>query len=199
MSRLVTGASIAGLVAGPAHAASQPYFTWANAWRVDQHARELADVNGDGIEDFVGFGDGGTWVAYGRTNSTLAPATLKIRDFGVNQGRQVERHPRQLADVNDDGAADVVGFGDGGTWISYGRTDSTFTPPGLEVRDFGTAQGWRVDRHPRALAHVTGDGVETVLQTPREHTRGPSPTGRRRSRDNDPVSSIARTGPWPLR
>ncbi len=97
-------------------------------------------------------------MTYGRADGTFAAPVLAIRDFGVNQGWQMERHPRQLADVNDDGAADGIGFDDGGAWISYGRTDGNFTPPGLEVRDVGTAQGWRVDQHPRAVADVTGDG-----------------------------------------
>ncbi|WP_298590164.1 VCBS repeat-containing protein [uncultured Kocuria sp.] len=138
-------------------------FGWAQRWTVERHPRHVADVNGDGIEDIVGFGDAGVRVAYGRANSTFAPAALKIPDFGVSQGWRTDQHPRQLADVNDDGAADVVGFGYGGTWISYGRTGSTFTQPGLEVRDFGTAQGWRVDQHPRAVGDITGDGRADIV------------------------------------
>ncbi|GGG72065.1 hypothetical protein GCM10011374_41030 [Kocuria dechangensis] len=138
-------------------------FGWVQGWTVERHPREVADVNGDGIEDVVGFGHAGTWVAYGRSNSTFTPAALMIRDFGVVQGWREDQHPRQVVDVNDDGAADVVGFGSGGVWMSYGRADGTFTQPALEIRDFGTAQGWRVGQHPRTVGDVSGDGRADVV------------------------------------
>jgi hypothetical protein len=34
-----------------------------HGWRVGTHVRALADVNGDGLLDIVGFGDRGTLVA----------------------------------------------------------------------------------------------------------------------------------------
>jgi hypothetical protein len=138
-------------------------FGWAQGWTVERHLREVADVNGDGIDDVVGFGDAGVSVAYGRADRTFTAPALKIPDFGRNQGWRTDQHPRQLADVDGDGVDDVVGFGWGGTWISYGRADSTFTAPVREIRDFGVAQGWRVDRHPRAVGDVNGDGRADVI------------------------------------
>jgi hypothetical protein len=35
----------------------------AGGWRVDQHPRLLADTNGDGRADVVGFGNAGVWVS----------------------------------------------------------------------------------------------------------------------------------------
>ncbi|MGK7221895.1 FG-GAP repeat domain-containing protein [Kocuria flava] len=132
-------------------------------WTPERTPPHVADVNGDGIEDVVGFGYGGVRAAYGRSNSTFTPAVLALRDFGLAQGWRTDQHPREVTDVNDDGAADVVGFGAGGVWMSYGRADGTFTAPALEIRDFGVAQGWRVDRHPRTVGDVSGDGRADVV------------------------------------
>lgn len=172
-SRLVTGTAAAALavtgiaVVGPAHAASQPYFSYANGWRVDQHVRELADVNGDGRADVVGFGDPGTFVAYGRADGTFAAPVLAIRDFGTAQGWRVGQHPRTVGDVTGDGRADIVGFGHRGIHVARSiptpPRNINFYPTALEDADFGVAQGWRVDRHPRALADITGDGVHAVV------------------------------------
>jgi hypothetical protein len=35
----------------------------AGGWRVDQHPRFLADINGDGRADVVGFGNAGVYVS----------------------------------------------------------------------------------------------------------------------------------------
>ncbi len=139
----------------------------AQGWRVDRHPRELADVNGDGRADVVGFGDAGTHVSVAHHQDDflveLRPPVLGVGDFGHGQGWRTDRHPRQLADVNGDGRADVVGFGDAGTWVSYAHPDGTFSAAALKVRDFGHDQGWRVDRHPRFVERATsGQGADVV-------------------------------------
>lgn len=146
-----------------AQAASQPYFTYANGWRVQQHPRELADVNGDGRADVVGFGDQGTYVSLGRIDRTFTPPRRELADFGVAQGWREGQHPRELADVNGDGRADIVGFGYGGTTVSYGRSDGGFTSPSLVLRDFGSQQGWLRSDHVRELADVNGDGRADIV------------------------------------
>ncbi|MFI7583387.1 FG-GAP-like repeat-containing protein [Kocuria sp. M1N1S27] len=114
-SRLVGGAA----TGTAAHAAAQPYFTYTNGWRVGLHERALADVDGDGDgngngngnDDIVGFGNQGTYVALGRDDRTFGAPERELTSFGVQQGWQVGEHPRELADVNGDGRAEVVGFG----------------------------------------------------------------------------------------
>ncbi|MFF0945505.1 FG-GAP repeat domain-containing protein [Kocuria sp. CPCC 205300] len=142
--RLFAGASAAALVStglalgGPAHAATaQPMFSFTNGWRVDQHVRELADVNGDGRVDIVGFGDPGTFVAYGQADGTFTAPVLKVRDFGTAQGWNNARHLRTVVDVDGDGRADLVGFGNAGVFVSYAQSDGSFTPATLKIGDFG--------------------------------------------------------------
>lgn len=135
----------------------------AGGWRVDQHPRELADVNGDGMADIVGFRNDGAWVSLG-TGAGFTQPGLWVADFGFDAGGwRVDKHPRLLGDVNGDGNADIVGFGDAGVWVSL-STGAGFTPPTLWIENFGfDAGGWRVDQHPRMLADVNGDGRMDVI------------------------------------
>ena len=86
-------------------------FGVAQGWSAPQFQRTVADANGDGIDDIVGFGHSGTIVSYGRSNKTMVPAGLWLRQFGQAQGWRADLYPSEVADVNGDGHADVVGFG----------------------------------------------------------------------------------------
>ncbi|MBZ5714055.1 FG-GAP repeat domain-containing protein [Nannocystis pusilla] len=135
----------------------------AGQWRVDRHPRLLADVDGDGLVDVVGFGDAGTFVArsYG---AGLYPGELWVANYGYDAGDwRVARHVRSLADVDGDELPDVVGFGDYGVYVSR-STGSSFTPPELWIDAFAEEVGsWRVDRNPRLLADVDGDGRSDIV------------------------------------
>jgi hypothetical protein len=132
----------------------------AGGWRVEKHPRFLADTTADGRADVVGFGDGGVWVSRAQADGTFDALRLVVANFGYDAGGwRIERHPRMLADTTGDGRADIVGFGDGGVWISQAQANGSYTAPQLVVQNFGyTAGGWRVEKHPRLLADTTGDG-----------------------------------------
>src|SRR6185369_15066000 len=82
-----------------------------------------------------------------------------IQDFGFEAGGwRVEKHPRFVVDITGDGRADIVGFGDAGVWVALGNGDGTFQSPRFVLADFGfEGGGWRVEKHPRFLADITGD------------------------------------------
>jgi hypothetical protein len=132
----------------------------AGGWRVEKHPRLMGDTSGDHRHDLVGFGDAGVYVSRALSTGGFEPPVLRIGNFGYNAGGwRVEKHPRFLADTTADGRADVVGFGDGGVWVSRAQADGTFDALRLVVANFGyDAGGWRVDQHPRLLADTTGDG-----------------------------------------
>jgi hypothetical protein len=168
--RLCTGASATALattaiaLGGPAHGATaQSMFSYSQGWRVDQHVRELADVNGDGRADVVGFGNTGVQVAFGLADGTLSTPRMSIRNFSAAQGWDKDRHVRTMADVDGDGLDDIVGFGDAGVYVAYSEDDGVFTDAELMVRDFGWNQGWRVDQHPRELADVDGNLTADIV------------------------------------
>ncbi|MGF0165244.1 FG-GAP-like repeat-containing protein [Streptomyces koyangensis] len=128
---------------------------------VTEHPRFILATTPDGPADLVGFGPQGVVVARGRGDGTFGPARLVLNDFGQAQGWTGARHPRLLADVTGDGLLDIVGFGDEGVWVAHGRGEGRFEQAQFVCRGFGYADdagAWRVGRHPRFLADVTGDG-----------------------------------------
>ena len=137
----------------------------AGGWRVERHPRFLADTTGSGRADIVGFGNAGVWRSRAQADGTFTAPELVVGNFGYDAGGwRVERHPRLLADTTGDGRADIVGFGDGGVWVSRALADGTYEAPGMVIRNFAySAGGWRVEQHPRFLADVTGDGRADVV------------------------------------
>ena len=148
-----------------AHLVIQDFGYEAGSWRVEKHPRLLADVRGNGRADIVGFGDSGVYVALGNGDGTFQDAQLVIQDFGYEAGSwHVDKHPRFLADLTGNGRADIVGFGDGGVYIALSNGDGTFQDPQLVIPDFGYVAGtWRVEKHPRFLADLTGNGRADIV------------------------------------
>ncbi|WP_330177534.1 FG-GAP-like repeat-containing protein [Streptomyces sp. NBC_01498] len=136
---------------------------WAS---VKEHPRFLVGTTDGGTPDMVGFGPQGVVVARGRGDGTFEPAKLVLNDFGTAQRWTAKKHLRLLADVTGDGNPDIIGFGDEGVWVSHNNGDGRFEQAQLVCRGFGyheDAGGWRVDRHPRFLADITGDGRLDLL------------------------------------
>jgi hypothetical protein len=80
--------------------------------------RMLADLNGDGRADIVGFGFAGVWTATALGNGAFAPTQFVLAGFGTNDGWHSASHPRFVTDITGDGRADIVGFGDAGVYTS---------------------------------------------------------------------------------
>ena len=137
----------------------------AGGWRVDKHPRFLTDLTGDGRADIIGFGDDGVWIALNNGNGTFQAQQLVVGNFGYNAGGwRVDKHPRFLADLTGDGRADIIGFGNDGVWIALNNGNGTFQAVQFAVGSFGyNAGGWQVDKHPRFVADVTGDGRADIV------------------------------------
>ena len=140
-------------------------FGYNQGWRTDRHLRFLADITGDGFMDIVGFGEKYVYVATGKGDGTFNGIRSVINDFTIGAGGwQINKHPRLLGDITGDGKADIVGFGNAGVYVALNKGDGTFHPPKLVLKDFGyMAGGWRVEKHPRFLADVNGDGKLDIV------------------------------------
>ena len=139
----------------------------AGGWRVDMHPRFMADTTGDGRADIVGFGNDGVYVSRAASDGSFGAPQLVVADFGYSAGGwRVDAHPRFMADITGDRRADIVGFGNAGVYVSRANANGSFAPVQFVLANFGAGPeggGWRMDRHPRFLADVTGDGRMDIV------------------------------------
>ena len=140
----------------------------AGGWTSDDlYKRELADVNGDGKADIVGFGNTGVFVSLATSNGHFASPTFELASFGSGAGGWTsdDLYKRELADVNGDGKADIVGFGNTGVFVSLATSNGHFASPTFELASFGSgAGGWSSDNlYKRELADVDGDGKADIV------------------------------------
>jgi hypothetical protein len=178
------GAAAAYLVAGSSAFGNTAGWTDIDDIRAirDANGHEI-DLNHDGIVDVVGVGNHGTVYAFGQltpdgaggTTYSLGPAFTALNgasgqgsDFGTDQGWTKSRTPRFIADVNNDGYVDVIGFGDAGIYVSEGRAanpdgSGAFAQNYLAIADYGTESGWGLADHVRDLGDVNGDGVIDII------------------------------------
>lgn len=139
------------------------YESGAGGWRNPRNERETGDVNGDGLDDVIGFGSGGIRVSLS-TGQGFADSAVWTNE-ALFRARNIDptRHVRETADVNGDGLDDVVLFSDSGAMVALSN-GAGFDRASLWIADFGYAAGnWRTDRHERVLADVDGDGLDDIV------------------------------------
>jgi hypothetical protein len=87
-------------------------------WEVKSHPRMIADVNGDGNGDIVAFGDNDVWVSLSNGSSFSEDKIWVSSEYVESQGWRGYKNPRMSSDVDGDGKADIVAFGDNDVWVT---------------------------------------------------------------------------------
>ena len=136
-------------------------FDLSHGWTVKDYVRTVGDVNGDNKADLVGFGLDGVYVAL--SNGASFDAISKwTSGFALANGWTVKDYVRTVGDVDGDGKADIVGFGQDGVYISLSM-GNTFSLPSRRTTSFDLSHGWTVAQYVRTAGDVNGDGKDDLV------------------------------------
>ena len=119
------------------------------------------------MADIVGFGQSGVYVSLATAGGHFAMPTFELAAFGTMAGgwSSDNAYPRELVDVNGDGKADIVGFGQSGVSVSLATGGGHFASPTFQLSMLSAdAGGWNSDNtFQRQLADITADQKADIV------------------------------------
>lgn len=150
-------------------------FTFANGWTDNNiHPRYVADVNGDNKADIIGFKDDHYYVSISNCTangivSFFDPVPID-NDFCTSDGfTNNDQYPRMIADFNNDGNADIIGFGYGNVYVSLSNCSNntvSYGSPFVALNELGYCfnQGWvNSNQYPRYVKDINHDGYCDII------------------------------------
>jgi RHS repeat-associated protein len=146
-------------------AISQPIFSREQGYSsITRYPRLMADVNGDGRSDIIGFGNTQVQVSVSLGEHFATPAKWSGEMTWGNGGWEATTTIRSAADINGDGRSDIIGFGNS-TVLFQLSTGTGFAPVQKINRSFTKAGGGyqTVQGNPRFMADVNGDGRADIV------------------------------------
>ncbi len=138
-------------------------FAYNDGWRNEHHVRVLEDVNGDGKADIIGFGANDIYVSLSNGHSFEKGKVWLSVGYANNDSWTNAKHVRTVKDVNGDGKADIIGFGENDIYVSLSN-GSSFEKGKIWLDEgFTYSDTWRTNRHVRAVEDVNGDGKADII------------------------------------
>lgn len=134
-------------------------FGTASGWtNMNAMPRYIADANGDGYLDIVGFFQYGVAVSLNNGDMTFTqPQIWYVYDENV-QLNSLDAFPRNIVDMNHDGAADIVVFGLNGVYIAYSNKGYNKYQKAIKVcSEYGSQTYPSQGVNPRIVADINND------------------------------------------
>ena len=148
----------------PANLVTEVFGYKSSGWRLEKHPRFLADTNGNGCLDVVGFGENNVCVAYNNGDGTFQPPKDVLAELCYSTNWRVDQHPRFVADMTGNGKPDLVGFAQDAVYVAFNNGDGTFQPVRKVSQDFTFDNGgWVIEKYPRFIADLTGNGCGDII------------------------------------
>ncbi len=148
-------------------------FSPNTGWNPEKHPVKMGDVNGDGHDDLIGFGEQNIYVALSNDKQEFEPKKIALKEDKKNlcfdQGWRIEKHHRLVGDINNDGYADILAFGSSEIFVYLGNKEGQFSQTnkvsfiGLSQPPFTFQEGWIPDQQPINLADIDGDGFLDII------------------------------------
>lgn len=146
------------------------YSAAGGAWTVGDNPRHMADVNGDGMADIVGFTDTNIIVSLANGTSFDSPREW-LKDSLTKKTSWSSANLRMLIDLNGDGLADILGFSYHGVVAALSNGidkfiyDTIFKYDGIFSNH---VYGDINNKYSRHVGDINGDGLPDLIGFPHE-------------------------------
>jgi len=123
---------------------------------------KVGDVNGDGLDDIVIFSYNQT--IFLKSTGTGFIISDYFADFADHDCYLTASYDwlRYLSDINGDGRADIIGFGESGVNVKLSQ-GNTFGNTQTWTTAFSNSSGWNNNQYIRTIGDVNGDGMADLI------------------------------------